>query len=198
MNVYRAIGGSEDLMWIAWIASLAAVAFAGIAAIRVLRKDPGNETTRSLSRHIQIGATAYIVQQYKIVALFFAVLFALFIILSFGFGYISRFVPFAFLTGGFFSALSGFIGMSIATRANARTTWASRTSLNAGLRVAFSSGSIMGMVVVGLGILDLSIWWLVLHLFGLQNEEIPPVMITFGMGASSMALFARLGGGIYP
>jgi len=189
--------GTVDLMWLAWVGSIAALGFALILGISVLRKDPGNEVTRELSAHIQAGALAYIKQQYKVVAMFFGVLFVLFLFLAYALHLISPFVPFAFLTGGFFSGLSGFIGMSIATRANARTTWASKTSLNSGLRVAFSSGTVMGMTVVGLGILDLAIWWTILHAFKLPNEEIPPIMITFGMGASTMALFARLGGGIF-
>ncbi len=189
--------GTVDLMWLAWVGSLAALGFALILGFYVLKKDPGSETTRELSQHIQSGALAYIKQQYKVVAIFFAVLFVLFLFLAYALHLISPFVPFAFLTGGFFSGLSGFIGMSIATRANARTTWASKTSLNSGLRVAFASGTVMGMTVVGLGILDLSIWWTILSAFKLPNEEIPPIMITFGMGASTMALFARLGGGIF-
>ncbi len=189
--------GTVDLMWMAWVGSIAAIGFALILGVHVLRKDPGNETTRELSAHIQAGALAYIKQQYKVVILFFAVLLVLFLILAYGLHLISPFVPFAFLTGGFFSGLSGFIGMSIATRANARTAWASNSSLNAGLRVAFSSGTVMGMTVVGLGILDLAIWWSILKAFHLPPEEIPPIMITFGMGASTMALFARLGGGIF-
>ena len=190
-------GGQMGMMWVTWIGSVAALVFALILALAILKKDPGNEKTRSISKHIQDGALAYIKQQYKIVAIFFVFVFALFLVLSFGLGLISDFVPFAFITGGFFSALAGYIGMTVATRANARTAWAARTSLNSGLRVAFSSGTVMGMVVVGLGLLDLSIWWLVLILFDLPPAEIPPIMITFGMGASSFALFARVGGGIY-
>ena len=129
--------------------------------------------------------------------IFFIFVFILFLVLSFLLNLISRFVPFAFITGGFFSALAGYIGMTIATRSNARTAWAAQSSLNSGLRVAFSSGTVMGMVVVGLGLLDLSIWWLVLTVFDLPPADIPPIMITFGMGASSFALFARVGGGIY-
>jgi K(+)-stimulated pyrophosphate-energized sodium pump len=186
-----------DMMWITWIGSIAALIFALILALSVLKKDAGNDKTRNISRHVQEGATAYIKQQYKVVGLFFGFLFVLFLVLSFGLGLLSRFVPFAFITGGFFSGLAGYIGMYVATRSNARTAWAAQSSLNSGLRVAFSSGTVMGMVVVGLGLLDLSIWWLVLTLFKLPAEEIPPIMITFGMGASSMALFARLGGGIF-
>jgi K(+)-stimulated pyrophosphate-energized sodium pump len=186
-----------DMMWITWIGSIAALIFALVLALSILRKDAGNDKTKKISRHVQEGATAYIRQQYKVVGLFFGFLFVLFLALSFGLGLLSRFVPFAFITGGFFSGLAGYIGMYVATRSNSRTAWAAQTSLNAGLRVAFSSGTVMGMVVVGLGLLDLSIWWLVLTLFKLPVEEIPPIMITFGMGASSMALFARLGGGIF-
>jgi K(+)-stimulated pyrophosphate-energized sodium pump len=190
-------GGQMGTMWVTWIGSIAALIFALILALGILKKDPGNEKTRSISKYVQEGALAYIRQQYKVVAIFFVFVFALFLLLSFGLELISRFVPFAFITGGFFSALAGYIGMTIATRSNARTAWAARDSLNSGLRVAFSSGTVMGMVVVGLGLLDLSIWWLVLTIFDLPPAEIPPIMITFGMGASSAALFARVGGGIY-
>lgn len=186
-----------DMMWITWIGSTAALIFALILALYILKKDAGNEKTKEISKHIQEGAIAYLKQQYLVVGIFFSFLFILFLVLSFGLHLISPFVPFAFITGGFFSGLAGYIGMFIATRANARTTWAAKTSLNSGLRVAFASGTVMGMVVVGLGLLDLSIWWLVLNLLEVPTEEIPPIMITFGMGASSMALFARLGGGIF-
>ncbi len=193
----------HDMMWVTWIGSLAALIFALILAIKVLRKDPGNEKMQEISKAIQEGAVAYLKQQYKIVALFFVALFIVLAIISYGFKLLSPFVPFAFITGGFFSGLAGFIGMSIATRANARTAKGAEESLNSGLRVAFSSGTVMGMVVVGLGLLDLSIWWTLLRYVFLPMgligsvEEIPPIMITFGMGASSMALFARLGGGIF-
>jgi len=190
-------GGKMGTMWVTWIGSIAALIFALILALRILKKDPGNDRTRAISKHIQEGALAYIKQQYKVVGIFFVFVFALFLVLSFVLNLISRFVPFAFITGGFFSALAGYIGMTIATRSNARTAWAAQSSLNSGLRVAFSSGTVMGMVVVGLGLLDLSIWWLVLTVFDLPPAEIPPIMITFGMGASSAALFARVGGGIY-
>jgi len=186
-----------DMMWITWIGSTAALIFALILALYILKKDAGNEKTKEISKHIQEGAIAYLKQQYLVVGLFFICLFILFLVLSFGLHLISPFVPFAFITGGFFSGLAGYIGMFIATRANARTTWAAKSSLNSGLRVAFASGTVMGMVVVGLGLLDLSIWWLVLNLLEVPTVEIPPIMITFGMGASSMALFARLGGGIF-
>ena len=184
-------------MWVTWIGSVAALLFALILALGVLKKEEGTAKMKEISRAVQVGALAYLKQQYKVVGIIFVLLFALFIVLSFVLNLISRFVPFAFLTGGLFSGLAGFIGMSVATRANARTAWAAKQSLNGGLRVAFSAGTVMGMVVVGLGLLDLSIWWLVLYLFRLPPSEIPPIMITFGMGASSMALFARVGGGIF-
>jgi K(+)-stimulated pyrophosphate-energized sodium pump len=184
-------------MWVTWIGSVAALLFALVLALGVLRKDAGTDQMKEISRAVQVGAVAYLKQQYKVVGFIFIGLFVLFAVLSFGLNLISRFVPFAFLTGGFFSGLAGFIGMSVATRANARTAWAAKGSLNGGLRVAFSAGTVMGMVVVGLGLLDLSIWWLILYLFRLPPVEIPPIMITFGMGASTMALFARVGGGIF-
>lgn len=186
-----------DVMWITWVGSIAALLFSLVLALSILKKDAGNEKTKAISKHIQEGAIAYLKQQYKVVSIFFIFLFILFLVLAFGLDLISPFVPFAFITGGFFSGLAGYIGMFVATRSNARTAWAAKTSLNSGLRVAFSSGTVMGMVVVGLGLLDLSIWWLVLNLCNVPHVDIPPIMITFGMGASSMALFARLGGGIF-
>ena len=188
----------RDLMWVTWLGSIAALLFALILALSVLRKHPGSETMQELSRAVLEGATAYLKQQYKVVGLFFILLFAVLAVISFGLKLLSPFVPFAFITGGFFSALAGFIGMSIATRANARTAQGASESLNAGLRVAFSSGTVMGMTVVGLGLLDIAIWWFLLRFaFAVPVVEIPPIMITFGMGASLQALFARLGGGIF-
>ena len=191
-------GGEVDMMWLTWVGSLAALAFALYQAISVLRKDPGTQAMKEISRAVQEGAMAYLKQQYSVVGLVFVILFILLGVLSYGLRLISPFVPFAFITGGFFSGLAGFIGMSIATRANCRTAAAAKNSLNSGLRVAFSAGTVMGMTVVGLGLLDLSIWWTLLrYAFHLPVGEIPPIMITFGMGASSMALFARVGGGIF-
>ena len=190
--------GEVDMMWLTWVGSLAALAFALYQAISVLRKDQGTDAMKEISRAVQEGAMAYLRQQYSVVGLVFVILFILLGVLSFGLHLISNFVPFAFITGGFFSGLSGFIGMSIATRANCRTAAAAKNSLNSGLRVAFSAGTVMGMVVVGLGLLDLSIWWTLLrYVFHMEIDKIPPIMITFGMGASSMALFARVGGGIF-
>ncbi len=191
-------GNTVDMMWITWVGSIAALLFALYQAVSVLKKDPGTDAMQEISKAVQEGAMAYLKQQYSVVGIVFVALFVLLAILSFGFRFISPFVPFAFITGGFFSGLSGFIGMSIATRANCRTAAAAKDSLNAGLRVAFSAGTVMGMTVVGLGLLDLSIWWTLLrYVFQLPDGEIPPIMITFGMGASSMALFARVGGGIF-
>lgn len=192
-----------DVMWITWIGSVLALLFAVILALLILRKDQGSPKMKEISAAVHEGAIAYLKQQYKVVALFLLGLFILLSIISYVAKLLSSFVPFAFITGAFFSGLAGFIGMSIATRSNARTACAAQETLNSGLRVAFSSGTIMGMVVVGLGLLDLSIWWTLLRYvfmpMGLIGgvEEIPPIMITFGMGASSMALFARLGGGIF-
>ena len=188
----------RDLMWVTWIGSVAALLFALLLALSVLRKNPGTQIMQDLSRAVLEGATAYLKQQYKVVGLFFILLFVVLAIISFGLKLLSPFVPFAFITGGFFSALAGFIGMSIATRANARTAQGASESLNAGLRVAFSSGTVMGMTVVGLGLLDISIWWFLLRaVWDVPVVDIPPIMITFGMGASLQALFARLGGGIF-
>ncbi len=191
-------GSQIDMMWLTWVGSIAALLFALYQAISVLKKDPGTAAMQEISKAVQEGAMAYLKQQYSVVGMVFVGLFVLLGVLAYAFRLISPFVPFAFITGGFFSGLSGFIGMSIATRANCRTAAAAKNSLNSGLRVAFSSGTVMGMTVVGLGLLDLSIWWTLLrYVFHLPDVDIPPIMITFGMGASSMALFARVGGGIF-
>lgn len=150
-----------------------------------------------IASNIRKGANAYLKKQYTGVALFFLVMVVILGTMSY-FGFLSPYVPFAFLTGGFFSGLSGFFGMKIATAANSRTANACRDSLNKGLRIAFSAGSVMGFTVVGLGLLDISIWYLLLkYAFCLSLQEITSCMLTFGMGASSMALFARVGGGIF-
>ncbi len=190
--------GHGDMMWLTWVGSIIALLFALYLAVTVLKKKMGTDIMKEISKAIQEGAIAYLKQQYKVVGIIFVVLFVLLSLLAFVFKLISSFVPFAFITGGFFSGLAGFIGMSVATRANARTAHAATESLNSGLRVAFSAGTVMGMTVVGLGLLDLSIWWSLLkYAFRLPAAEIPPIMITFGMGASTMALFARVGGGIF-
>ncbi len=180
-----------------FLAAVIALVYVIITAKKVLGFSEGNDTMVKISGSIKMGANAYLGRQYKIVGIFFLVMFLLLGTLSL-LKYISPFVPFAFVTGGFFSALSGFIGMKIATAANSRTANACQTSLNKGLRVAFSAGSVMGLTVVGLGLLDISLWYMILKYgFALSASEITGAMINFGMGASTMALFARVGGGIF-
>ena len=177
--------------------SVLALLFAVILACRVMKFSEGTDLMKRISLSIRRGANAFLKRQYKIVLIVFGVMFALLGVMAI-FGLLNPFTPFAFISGGFFSALSGFIGMKIATASNARTANACREGLNKGLRVAFSAGSVMGFTVVGLGLLDISLWFLILKFgFGLQPSEITGAMLTFGMGASSMALFARVGGGIF-
>lgn len=177
--------------------SIIALLFAATRAQKVLRFPEGNDTMIKIAASIRSGAMAYLKRQYRILLIFFAGMFLILTVMA-ACGFLTWFVPFAFITGGFFSGLSGFVGMNIATRANARTAAACQKGLNRGLKVAFSAGSVMGFTVVGLGLLDISIWYLLLRLvFHLPIEEITSAMLTFGMGASSMALFARVGGGIY-
>ncbi len=180
-----------------FVGAVLAIAFAGIMAKRVLSFDEGTDRMKKISASIRSGANAYLKRQYTIVLIFFAVMFVVLGAMAFA-GLLTPYVPFAFVTGGFFSGLSGFVGMKIATAANARTANACRTGLNKGLRVAFSAGSVMGFTVVGLGLLDISIWFTLLkYVFNENAEGITSAMLTFGMGASSMALFARVGGGIF-
>lgn len=194
-----------DLLFLAPIGAVIALLFAAYLSSNIMKRSEGNDTMKKIASAIREGANAYLRRQYTGVALFFAVMFVVLLILAFS-GYMTLFVPFAFLTGGFFSGLSGFIGMKIATYANSRTSNGAKESLNSGLRVAFSSGAVMGLVVVGLGLLDLSIWFYFLKWYfgthlGLEPNEtiknITSAMLMFGMGASSMALFARVGGGIF-
>ncbi|MCG2710892.1 MAG: sodium-translocating pyrophosphatase [Candidatus Omnitrophica bacterium] len=193
------------LVMFTFMGSTAALVFAGILTVFIMKQDEGNEKMREIANAVKEGAAAYLKRQYTVVGMFFAVVF---IVLSYLVWkkYLTIFVPFAFLSGGFFSGLSGFIGMMIATRSSSRTAQASMKSLNSGLRVAFSSGAVMGLVVVGLGLLDLSIWYSILNWYyashalphGLDKiGAITSTMLTFGMGASFMALFARVGGGIF-
>lgn len=180
-----------------FVGALLAIGFAVIMAKRVLSFDEGTDRMKKISASIRSGANAYLKRQYTIVLIFFAVMFVILGAMAFA-GLLTPYVPFAFVTGGFFSGLSGFVGMKIATAANARTANACRTGLNKGLRVAFSAGSVMGFTVVGLGLLDISIWFTLLkYVFNLDASGITSAMLTFGMGASSMALFARVGGGIF-
>jgi K(+)-stimulated pyrophosphate-energized sodium pump len=187
------------------IGSILALIFAFFQARKVLGFSEGSDLMRKISASVRQGANAYLKRQYTGVGLFFILMFAVLGVMAF-YGFLTPFVPFAFITGGFFSGLSGFIGMRIATAANARTAQASSESLNRGLRVAFSAGSVMGFTVIGLGLLDLSIWFFLLKyvfyadMAGNAADQITAIssaMLTFGMGASSMALFARVGGGIF-
>ena len=188
----------ELLMILAPVAALVALLFAFFTARSVNKADEGSERMKSVAQSIRHGASAYLKRQYKTVGIFFAVVFVVLMVLSFGFGLVNKFTPFAFLTGGIFSGLSGFIGMTVAVKANIRTANAAEKSLNSGLRVAFRAGSVMGFVVVGLGLLDFSIWYfLTTYAFKLDAAAVTNAMITFGLGASSMALFARVGGGIF-
>ena len=180
-----------------FVGAILAIVFAVIMAKRVLGFDEGTEKMKKISASIREGANAYLKRQYTIVSVFFGAMFIILCVMA-AFSMLTWYVPFAFITGGLFSGLSGFVGMKIATAANARTANACRTGLNKGLRVAFSAGSVMGFTVVGLGLLDISIWFALLkYAFGCTASEITSAMLTFGMGASSMALFARVGGGIF-
>jgi len=191
------------LFWLAPISSIAALITAYIFFKIMIKKDEGNETMKKIAEYVRRGALAYLKQQYKVVALFFVVLTLLFSILAYGFNYQNPWVPFAFLTGGFFSGLAGFFGMKTATYASSRVAQAARDSLNSALQIAFRSGAVMGLVVVGLGLLDISLWFLILKQFYPLTDDghnliiITTTMLTFGMGASTQALFARVGGGIY-
>ena len=179
------------------LGSLLALVFAVLMGKRALSADEGTDQMRKIASFIRDGANAYLRRQYSVVIAFFGVMFVILCVMA-GLGYLTWFVPFAFVTGGFFSGLSGFVGMKIATASNARTANACRTGLNAGLRIAFSAGTVMGFTVVGLGLLDVSAWYILLkYVFKLPLEDITAAMLTFGMGASSMALFARVGGGIF-
>ena len=174
-----------------------ALLFAALMACKVMKFPEGNDLMKRISLSIRKGANAFLKRQYKIVILFFAAMFVILGVMAL-LGLLTPFVPFAFMTGGFFSALSGFIGMKIATNSNARTANACQEGLNRGLRVAFSAGSVMGFTVVGLGLFDISLWFFLLKfVFKLEVAQISSAMLTFGMGASSMALFARVGGGIF-
>ena len=177
--------------------SIIALLFAFFTGKRVLGFDEGTPLMSKISRSIREGANAYLKRQYTVVGIFFACMLVVLCIMA-ACKLLTWFVPFAFLTGGFFSGLSGFVGMRIATKANCRTANACRDGLNKGLRVAFSAGSVMGFTVVGLGLLDISVWFMLLRfVFKLEASDITSAMLTFGMGASSMALFARVGGGIF-
>ncbi|MCI9001362.1 MAG: sodium-translocating pyrophosphatase [Oscillibacter sp.] len=191
----------ENLFWIGFIGALVAGIFAAIQAKKVLSYSEGNEKMKKIAANIRAGANAYLRQQYTTVFKVFIVVFVILLVLAFATSgeMLSEFTPFAFVTGGIFSMLAGFIGMKIATNSNARTAQAASESLNKGLRVAFSSGSVMGFTVVGLGMLDITMWFFLLrYVFNVNAPEaLGNIMVMNGMGASFMALFARVGGGIY-
>ena len=190
------------LFYLVPAAAVLALLFAWIFFRQMMRESEGTVTMKEIAQYVREGAMAYLKQQYKVVVIVFIVLAALFAVLAYGFGVQNPWVPFAFLTGGFFSGLAGFVGMKTATYASARTANATMRSLNSGLKIAFRSGAVMGLTVVGLGLLDIAIWWSILKIFYEPTEAqnlvvITTTMLTFGMGASTQALFARVGGGIY-
>ena len=193
------------LFWIVPVSSVIALVLAWYFYKQMMRESEGTPVMAKIASHVRQGAMSYLKQQYKVVALIFLCLVILFSIMAYGFNLQNHWVPVAFLTGGFFSGLSGFLGMKTATYASARTANAARGSLNKGLRVAFRSGAVMGLVVVGLGLFDISFWYLLLEQFIPEDAMNPTAklcvitttMLTFGMGASTQALFARVGGGIY-
>ena len=191
----------ENYLWIGFIGAVLALLFAAIQRKKVMSYSEGNATMQKIAQSIREGANAYLKHQYSTVAKVFAVVFVVLVIIAFASGgeMLSKFTPFAFLTGGIWSLLAGLIGMKIATNSNARTAQAASESLNRGLRVAFSSGAVMGFTVVGLGMLDISIWLMILH-FGAgitDPVQLGNIIVMNGIGASFMALFARVGGGIY-
>ena len=192
------------IWWLTPLSALIALLFAYIFYRSVMRHDEGTPRMREIAQAVREGAMAYLRRQYRVVAIAFAALFVLFLVMSM-FNVQNKIVPFAFLTGGFFSGLCGYFGMRTATNASARTTQAASKSLNGGLQVAFRAGAVMGLVVVGFALLDISAWFLTLYylfppdFFGVVNPlpQITVIMLSFGFGASTQALFARVGGGIY-
>ena len=191
----------ENMFWIGFAGAIIAGLFAAMQAKKVMTYSEGTEKMKKIAASIRSGANAYLKQQYTTVFKVFVVVFVVLLVVAFASGgeMLSRYTPFAFVTGGIFSMLAGFIGMKIATNSNARTAQAASESLNKGLRVAFSSGSVMGFTVVGLGMLDITMWFFLLrYIFGMDDPlMLGNVMVMNGMGASFMALFARVGGGIY-
>ena len=209
----------SQLFWIIPVASLIALVFAWFFFKSMMKNSEGTDKMKEIAQHVRDGAMAYLTRQYKVVGIVFVILLLILTILAY-MGVQNPFVPIAFLTGGFFSGLCGFLGMKTATYASARTTQGASESLNKGLKVAFRSGAVMGLVVVGFGLLDISLWYIILtkfvytaehmangfHFLGLdfvhagmdesqKLMEVTATMLTFGMGASTQALFARVGGG---
>ena len=193
----------NSLFYIVPAAAIVALFFAWLFFHQMMKESEGTVTMKEIAQYVRDGAMAYLKQQYKVVTIVFVILALFFSVLAYGFHIQNPCVPFAFLTGGFFSGLAGFIGMKTATYASARTANAVTKSLNSGLKLAFRSGAVMGLTVVGLGLLDISIWYFVLKCFVGDPDSsqtlvtITTTMLTFGMGASTQALFARVGGGIY-
>lgn len=193
----------DSLFYIVPAAAIVALFFAWLFFHQMMKESEGTVTMKEIAQYVRDGAMAYLKQQYKVVTIVFVILALFFSVLAYGFHIQNPWVPFAFLTGGFFSGLAGFIGMKTATYASARTANAVTKSLNSGLKLAFRSGAVMGLTVVGLGLLDISIWYFVLKCFVGDPDSsqtlvtITTTMLTFGMGASTQALFARVGGGIY-
>ncbi len=192
-----------EIFWLVPFSSILALGFAYYFFKQMMGEDEGTDMMKSIAAHVRKGAGAYLRQQYKVVAIVFAIITVIFAIMAYVLGIQNPWVPFAFLTGGAFSGLAGFFGMKAATFASARVANACRTSLDGGLKLAFRSGAVMGLVVVGLVLLDISAWFIVLNIFvqepdmGMKLLTITATMLTFGMGASTQALFARVGGGIY-
>ena len=187
-----------SVFWLIPIASIIALGMAWYFFRSMIAADEGTPRMKEIAKYVRDGAMAYLKQQYKVVFYVFIALAILFAIMAYVLHVQNEWVPFAFLTGGFFSGLAGFFGMKTATYASGRTANAARKSLDAGLKIAFRSGAVMGLTVVGLGLLDIAIWFLVLNLAGVDSLiSITTTMLTFGMGASTQALFAREGGGIY-
>lgn len=206
LGAVQAAGAHGEIhaaFWIVPMASIIALAFAWHFYSGMKKEEEGTEMMRKIAGHVRSGALAYLRQQYKVVAAVFAVITVFFAFLTYGLNVQNDWVPFAFITGGFFSGLAGFFGMKTATYASNRAAWAANHSLDKGLRVAFRSGAVMGLVVVGLALLDISAWFLILNFFIEDASDahkmvvITTTMLTFGMGASLQALFARVGGGIF-
>ena len=189
----------ENLIWVGIIGAIVAIVFAIVQRNIVMKASEGDEKMVKIAAAIRSGANAYLKRQYTTVAIVFAIVFVILLVIAFASGgqMLSRVTPFAFLTGGIWSMLAGLVGMKIATASNARTAHAAHAGLNKGLRVAFASGSVMGFTVVGLGMLDISLWFIGLKMAGLDSDALANIMVMNGMGASFMALFARVGGGIY-
>ena len=198
-----AVAGVDSSFWIVPIASVIALAFAWHFYSGMKKEEEGTDVMRKIAGHVRSGALAYLRQQYKVVGAVFVIITIFFAFLAYGLKVQNDWVPFAFITGGFFSGLAGFFGMKTATYASNRSAWAANHSLDKGLRVAFRSGAVMGLVVVGLALLDISVWFVVLNYFIEDASQahkmvvITTTMLTFGMGASLQALFARVGGGIF-